>query len=88
MAASDGFTFGLGLGPGMSWRAYLKALDDERAGIALSVDRVPAKSTEEATALSATWRRPDGTRARGVFATARPASALSGDLGVVDENSG
>ena len=35
--------------------------------------------------LSATWRRPDGTRARGVFATARPASALRGDLGVVDE---
>jgi Maltokinase N-terminal cap domain len=35
--------------------------------------------------LSATWGRPDGTRARGVFATARPASALRGDLGVVDE---
>jgi hypothetical protein len=35
--------------------------------------------------LSATWHRPDGSRARGVFATARPASALRGDLGVVDE---
>ncbi|HUA27955.1 MAG TPA: GNAT family N-acetyltransferase [Streptosporangiaceae bacterium] len=42
MAASDGFTFGLGLEPGMSWSAYLKKLDDERAGIALAVDRVPA----------------------------------------------
>jgi predicted acetyltransferase len=42
MAASDGFTFGLGLEPGMSWRAYLKRLDDDRAGIALRADRVPA----------------------------------------------
>jgi predicted acetyltransferase len=42
MAASDGFMFGLGLRPGMSWSAYLKALDDERAGIALAADRVPA----------------------------------------------
>ncbi|HTW05673.1 MAG TPA: GNAT family N-acetyltransferase [Streptosporangiaceae bacterium] len=42
MAASDGFTFGLGLRPGMAWSAYLKLLDDERAGIGLAVDRVPA----------------------------------------------
>jgi predicted acetyltransferase len=42
MAASDEFTFGLGLEPGMSWRAYLKRLDDDRAGIDLAADRVPA----------------------------------------------
>jgi predicted acetyltransferase len=42
MAASDGFSFGLGLEPGMSWSAYLKKLDDERAGIGLAADRVPA----------------------------------------------
>jgi len=42
MAASDGFPFGLGLEPGMSWDAYLTRLDDERAGTALAADRVPA----------------------------------------------
>jgi predicted acetyltransferase len=43
MAASDGFPFGLnGLEPGMPWSAYLKKLEDERAGIGLAVDRVPA----------------------------------------------
>jgi predicted acetyltransferase len=42
MAAADGFNFGLGLRPGMSWSGYLKALDDERAGTARPADRVPA----------------------------------------------
>jgi predicted acetyltransferase len=42
MAVSDGFTFGLELAPGMSWSAYLKTLDDHRAGKALRPDRVPA----------------------------------------------
>jgi predicted acetyltransferase len=38
----DGFTFGLDLGPGMAWDTYLKTLDDQRAGINLPADRVPA----------------------------------------------
>jgi len=39
--AVDGFTFGLGLEPGMPWSAYLKALDEQRAGVSLPADRVP-----------------------------------------------
>jgi predicted acetyltransferase len=34
MAAED-FTFGIGLEPGMLWRAYLKLIDDRRCGNAL-----------------------------------------------------
>lgn len=40
--ATEGFVFGLGLEPGMSWDAYLKHLDDARAGVGLPLDRVPA----------------------------------------------
>ena len=39
--AADGFTFGLGLAPGMPWSAYLKTLDEQRAGISLSAGWVP-----------------------------------------------
>ena len=41
MAAED-FTFGLGFEPGMSWPAYLKVLENQRAGAALPPDYVPA----------------------------------------------
>jgi predicted acetyltransferase len=40
--APDGFTFGLGLGPGMAWDTYLKMLGDHRAGVNLPADLVPA----------------------------------------------
>ena len=40
--AADEFTFGLGFEPGMPWAAYLKALADQRAGVALPPDFVPA----------------------------------------------
>src|SRR5258708_1278830 len=33
--AADEFTFGLGLEPGMPWSAYLKTLDEQRAGVSL-----------------------------------------------------
>src|ERR1022692_616758 len=39
--AADGFTFGLGLEPGMPWSAYLKTLDEQRAGIRLPAGWVP-----------------------------------------------
>jgi predicted acetyltransferase len=40
--AADGFTFGLGLEPGMPWSAYLKTLDEQQAGVSLPAGRVPA----------------------------------------------
>jgi predicted acetyltransferase len=38
----DGFTFGLDLEPGMAWDTYLKTLGEQRAGVSLPADRVPA----------------------------------------------
>jgi predicted acetyltransferase len=38
----EGFPFGLGLEPDMSWGAYLKSLDDYQRGISLPEGRVPA----------------------------------------------
>lgn len=38
---ADGFNFGLGLDPDLPWDAYLKALDEERAGIGLPPGWVP-----------------------------------------------
>lgn len=40
--AEEGFTFGLGLEPGMAWDTYLKTLDEHRAGVNLPAGRVPA----------------------------------------------
>lgn len=40
--APDGFTFGLGLEPGMAWDTYLKTLGEHRAGVSLPADLVPA----------------------------------------------
>jgi predicted acetyltransferase len=40
--AADGFTFGLGLEPGLPWPAYLKALEDHRAGVNMAPGFVPA----------------------------------------------
>lgn len=40
--AAEGFTFGLGLEPGMAWEEYLKTLRDELAGRDLPAGRVPA----------------------------------------------
>jgi len=40
--AAEGFTFGHGLEPGMPWDAYLRTLEEQRAGISLRPDRVPA----------------------------------------------
>ena len=40
--APEGFTFGLGLKPGMPWDAYLKILEDQRAGIGLPPGWAPA----------------------------------------------
>ena len=40
--AADGFTFGLGLEPGMPWAAYLKILADQRSGMNLPSGLVPA----------------------------------------------
>ncbi len=40
--AEDGFTFGLGLEPGMPWSAYLETLDGQRAGVSLPAGQVPA----------------------------------------------
>ena len=40
--AADEFTFGLGFEPGMPWPAYLKVLEDQRAGAVLPPDFVPA----------------------------------------------
>jgi predicted acetyltransferase len=40
--AADGFTFGLGLEPGMPWAAYLKLLADHHAGVNLPPGHVPA----------------------------------------------
>ncbi len=40
--AADEFTFGLGFEPGMPWPAYLKVLEDQRAGAALPPNFVPA----------------------------------------------
>ncbi len=39
---ADNFTFGLGFEPGMPWSAYLKTLDEQRAGVSLPAGRVPA----------------------------------------------
>jgi predicted acetyltransferase len=40
--AAEAFPFGLGLGPGMPWPAYLKALEDHRSGVNLPPRFVPA----------------------------------------------
>jgi predicted acetyltransferase len=40
--ATEGFSFGLGLEPGMPWDAYLKYLEDARAGVGLAPGLVPA----------------------------------------------
>jgi predicted acetyltransferase len=40
--AEEGFTFGLGLEPGMPWDAYLKILEEQCAGIGLPPGWVPA----------------------------------------------
>ena len=40
--AADGFTFGLGLEPGMPWIAYLKTLAEQRDGVSLAAGLVPA----------------------------------------------
>lgn len=40
--AAEGFNFGLGLEPGMTWDAYLKSLDDLRAGSSQPAGRVPS----------------------------------------------
>lgn len=40
--AADGFTFGLDFEPGMSWNAYLRGLEEQRAGTDLPEGRVPA----------------------------------------------
>jgi predicted acetyltransferase len=40
--AEEGFTFGLGLEPGMPWDAYLKTLHEHQVGISLPAGRVPA----------------------------------------------
>lgn len=42
MAVTDGFTFGLGLRPGLAWHEYLQMLADHRAGVNLPDDLVPA----------------------------------------------
>ena len=42
LMAADGFTFGLGLEPGMRWSTYLKILDEQRAGVSLPAAQVPA----------------------------------------------
>ena len=42
MAATDGFTFGLGLQPGMAWRDYLQQLAGQQAGVNLPAHLVPA----------------------------------------------
>jgi predicted acetyltransferase len=39
--AAEGFSFGLGLEPGMPWSTYLKTLADHQAGVGLPADRVP-----------------------------------------------
>lgn len=40
--AAEGFVFGLGLAPDMSWPAYLKLLEDHRTGVNLPAGYVPA----------------------------------------------
>jgi predicted acetyltransferase len=40
--AGEGFTFGLGLEPGMPWDAYLKTLQEHQVGTSLPAGRVPA----------------------------------------------
>ena len=40
--AAEGFVFGLGLDPDMPWAAYLKRLEDHRAGVNLPAGYVPA----------------------------------------------
>lgn len=42
LMAAEGFTFGLGLKPGMSWPEYLRQLDQGRCGIGLPDGLVPA----------------------------------------------
>ena len=42
----DGFTFGLGLEPGMAWDAYLKTLGEHRAGVNLPAYRRRGYATE------------------------------------------
>jgi predicted acetyltransferase len=42
LMAVAGHGFGLGLEPGMSWDAYLKYLDDRRAGIGVPAKKVPS----------------------------------------------
>jgi predicted acetyltransferase len=39
--AAEGFTFGLGLAPGLAWSAYLQLLADQRAGLNLTAGLVP-----------------------------------------------
>jgi predicted acetyltransferase len=40
--AEEGFGLGLGLEPGMAWDTYLKTLQEHRAGLNLTAERVPA----------------------------------------------
>jgi predicted acetyltransferase len=40
--AAEGFTFGLGLAPGLTWSAYLQLLADQRAGLNLPAGLVPS----------------------------------------------
>ena len=40
--AAEGFTFGLGLAPGLTWDAYLRYLADQRAGVDVPEGLVPA----------------------------------------------
>jgi predicted acetyltransferase len=42
MMTTDGFAFALGYEPGMSWAAYLRALDFTRAGVNLPAGYVPS----------------------------------------------
>ena len=40
--AAEGFTFGLGLEPGVTWTEYLRTLADHRAGLNLPDHLVPS----------------------------------------------
>lgn len=40
--AAEGFTFGLGLTPGLPWHCYLRNLADQRAGLNLPAGLVPS----------------------------------------------
>ena len=59
--AAEGFTFGLGLKPGMAWEEYLKTLRDELAGRDLPPDRVPAAFLVADVGGEIVGRRRSGT---------------------------